>query len=496
MVTTTSTNFIGVLGAGSGVDIKALAEGLVNAEKEPKAAVIQKRIAQSEMRISGYSTVAYAVGQVKAALDALKNPSDFNVFSASSSQSTAVSARVTGTAVQATHDVTVEQLAHGQRSVSAAFVANQPLNGNPGTSFTVNLSIGGGTAVPITVSTPTPEGLVSAINNANLPVTASLVNTGSAGASWRVVLQGPSGAANHFSLTSNSAVGLGFSFSGDGASTLPNRVAQDAKLTVNGLPVIRSTNQIADVIGGVTLDLLNTTNGAATLALSRDTAPVKEKIKALVNSYNDLQVIIDAALDKDSNVEKLGGSLVGDSVARSIRTMVRQIVMPDVASGSSSTAPLTNLRQLGLFIDSDNQMKFTSVKASASPGESLLAVGDESVLDAALARRFDDVVSFFAGNGATIGKAKEMSDRLAGTGAHVDSSSRPSSPMRLLSVQQRNANERILADRDRLAALEDRMSNLLTKYMEQFAAMESIVGASKSTRSGIENSFKGMSAQR
>ncbi len=59
---TTSTNFIGVLGAGSGIDIKALAQNLVDAEKAPKAEIIQKRIAQSESRISGYSTVAYAVG--------------------------------------------------------------------------------------------------------------------------------------------------------------------------------------------------------------------------------------------------------------------------------------------------------------------------------------------------------------------------------------------------------------------------------------------------
>jgi flagellar capping protein FliD len=89
-----------------------------------------------------------------------------------------------------------------------------------------------------------------------------------------------------------------------------------------------------------------------------------------------------------------------------------------------------------------------------------------------------------------------MSDRLAGTGAYTDSSVRPSSPIRLLAVQQRNASERITADKERLTALDDRMSNLLKKYTEQFSVMESIVGSSKSTRTGIENSFKGMSASR
>jgi flagellar hook-associated protein 2 len=492
---TTSTNFIGVLGAGSGIDIKALAQGLVDAEKAPKAEIIQKRITQSETRISGYSTVAYAVGQVKAALDALKNPSDFNLFTASSSQSSAVAAKVTGSATLATHEVSVQQLAQGQRSISGSLAAGQALNGNPASSFTVQLTIAGTASAPITVSTPTPEGLVSAINTANLDVKASLVNTGSGASAWRIVLQGKTGEANSFSLTSTSAVDLGFSFAAPGSTTLPNRVAQDAKLNVNGIAVSRSTNQISDVIDGVTLDLLNTTTSAATVALSRDTAPIKDKIKTLVTNYNDLQSIIDAALDKDSAVEKLGGSLVGDSVGRSIRSMVKQIVMPDVASVQANGA-LTNLRQLGLFIDSDNKMKFASLKESAAPGESLLNVGDESVLDKALAQRFADVAAFFGGSSGSIGKAREMSDRLAGTGAYTDSSARPSSPIRLLTVQQRNANDRITADKERLAALDERMSQLLTKYTEQFAVMESIVGSSKSTRTGIENSFKGMSASR
>ena len=176
---TTSTNFIGTLGAGSGIDIKALAQSLVDAEKAPKAEVIQKRIDKNQTRISGYSTVAYAVGQVKAALDALKNPSDFNNFAAVSSQAAAVAAKVTGSASVATHEVSVQKLAQGQRSVSSGFAAGQALNGVGSASFNIDFTIAGVGQPTITVANPTPEGVVSAINNANLSVKASLVNTGS-----------------------------------------------------------------------------------------------------------------------------------------------------------------------------------------------------------------------------------------------------------------------------------------------------------------------------
>ena len=47
-------NLITALGAGSGVDIKALAQGLTDAEKVPKQNAIQSKIDKSEAKISGY----------------------------------------------------------------------------------------------------------------------------------------------------------------------------------------------------------------------------------------------------------------------------------------------------------------------------------------------------------------------------------------------------------------------------------------------------------
>ena len=50
-------NLITALGAGSGVDIKALAQGLTDAEKVPKQNAIQSKIDKSEAKISGYSAM-------------------------------------------------------------------------------------------------------------------------------------------------------------------------------------------------------------------------------------------------------------------------------------------------------------------------------------------------------------------------------------------------------------------------------------------------------
>ena len=46
-----ATNIISALGAGSGVDVKALAQGLVDVEKQPREDAINAKIDTQERRI-------------------------------------------------------------------------------------------------------------------------------------------------------------------------------------------------------------------------------------------------------------------------------------------------------------------------------------------------------------------------------------------------------------------------------------------------------------
>ncbi|MEY2593657.1 MAG: Flagellar hook-associated protein 2 [Pseudomonadota bacterium] len=494
MVTASSaingSSLISALGTGSGVDVRTLAQNLVDAEKEPKAKLIQKQIDQSQLRVTGYSTVSFAVTQLQSSLQALQNASAFDVFKGSSSQPQVLGVGVSSEASVGSHTVEVRELARAQRSISRGFSgATAALNG--GAPVTVTLSPVGQSDIDLELdaSQATPQGLVDAVNALGLGVKASLVNTGSSGTPFKIVLTGQTGAANAFSVTSDAAVDLGFPAVA-ATDALGNATARDAHAIVDGIPLYRPTNRLSDVVKGMNLDLLATNSGApATVTVSRDTSTVKEKISTLVSNYNDLQAILDAATDKNSQVEKLGGSLVNDPTVRRIRDQIRQMFMPNGGT-ADVTAPLTNLRQLGLFIDSDNRMKFVTLKESARPGESLLNMNDESGLDKMLSNRFDDVARLFSGPG---GLGKDLADRLSGSGQYTDSSVRPVSPLRVLSVQTRGAVERATASKDRLTELEERMSALMDRYVKQFALMDSLVGQSKSLRTSVENSFKGMS---
>ena len=62
---TSTTNTITALGAGSGVDVKALAQSLVDAEKAPRKSLIDARIKKSEGGVSGYAALKYVLNDLK-----------------------------------------------------------------------------------------------------------------------------------------------------------------------------------------------------------------------------------------------------------------------------------------------------------------------------------------------------------------------------------------------------------------------------------------------
>ena len=132
----------------------------------------------------------------------------------SSTNSTAVSfSSMDGTAQVGSYDVTVSSLANGQQSKSTEYSsATQQLNS--GSAFNITLGVGptGGTQTntTIAVETDTPQGVVNAINAGDYGVTATLVDTGTAGTNQRIILSGSSGTANAFTISSTPDLGFGY----------------------------------------------------------------------------------------------------------------------------------------------------------------------------------------------------------------------------------------------------------------------------------------------
>lgn len=263
------------MGSGSGVDIKSLANSLVEAERAPQKAAIQARIDKSNATISGYSAIKYVLGNLQSAFADLKDQSDFSSVTASSSQPGAFNITAGPKASPGSHSIVVNTVAQPQRTLSGGFAsATAALNG--GGAFTLTITANG---TPTTVNVPagytTPQDVVTAINASSAGVKAQLVNTGSGATPYRIMLTGATGAANGFTVSSSlappSAPALPSLTKTDGRAAITEAsqvsfadLAAGDSVTVGGLTLTANQNLTAAAVAAAFSGLSNGSAGAGT----------------------------------------------------------------------------------------------------------------------------------------------------------------------------------------------------------------------------------------
>ncbi len=446
-------DYIQSLGAGAGFDTKKIVEALVNAERAPTEARLNAKVAENEATISGLGQAVSILNLVKGAAQRLDDARDFKTFAVSNSQTSAFSASATTAARTGSNNITVNQIAQEQRSISNAFASEtDAFSSDP---ITLSLTVGSGTATEISVTDASLQGTVTAINDADLGVTAELIDTGVDGDRYRIQLIGETGASKAFTLTSSDAA---ISF-----STV--QTASDAQINVNGVDFTRSTNVIDDVLTGVALTLNTVTDGTAKLSISQDNNEARANIVDFVTVYNEAQ----RQLNELSN-SSLDGALAGDSIFRSLTSSLRNMVL-----GSSSTASnsIANLSDMGISVSRSGTL-----------------VVDDSKLDEALANNYADVVQMFTANtddqatssNAAAGLAGDI-NKLITNATNVDS---------YLLTQQDTLADANIAREEELSELADRMERVEERYNRQFLAMQQIIEQMNSTRESMESSFENL----
>ena len=410
----------------------------------------------------------------------LNTTSDFNALNLSNSQTAAYTATATTSASAGSHTVEVKKLASPQRNASQEL----DLKSNYGTSLDLTV----GAAAPITITSDgTPAGIADAINaqTSTTGTSAQLVKVSAT--AYKLVVSGPSGADNSFSLIGGdiSLTSAPLVINTDGSVVTPNsgllQSAQDALLTVDGLELNRSTNHIDDIITGVTLDLNGATTGAANLNLALDTTPVATKISALVDAYNTVQTVLTDAYNKDSKTAEYGASLVGDSTVQSIRSEVRAMFTSGSSLLVSNTGTpvvsgqITALRDLGVSLDAKGVMSLDKAKLSTSLQSDF--AGAVKMLTNNVNGTY---ISSTDKNGVANDAINKLTQLLSNDG--------------LLVAQSNNAAKKVTDYKDQLSKLNDRMTALLARYNKQFAAMETIVGQSKTLQTSLTSTFANMNS--
>lgn len=394
-----STNAIGSsIMSASGIgnfDVNKLSTTLANAEIAARKSNLEAQQTKYANKQAGMDLLQRGFQGLQVGLSDLGSAATFNKTSATSSDTNALSASITGKPTPATYNVVVNQLAQAQSVASNAYASQTSPIGEGTFSITV-----GGVTKDITIgsSNNSLASLRDSINSAGLPVNASIVNDGTG---FRLLMSSTqTGVANGISVSVTDNDGNNTDTSGlsklASANLTTTVAAQDASFSINGLSMTSASNKIEGAIEGLTLNLTKADAGVTkTLTIGADTTDLKDKVKSMVEDYNAMVGIMNhlGSYAKDPE-DPTKGSLAGDAALRTARSQLR-----DMLNFRTDTGNFQSLADVGVVSNRDGTIKFDETKFNSAMTSDPTSV---SRMFAAVATPSDPQVSFINATDKTV----------------------------------------------------------------------------------------------
>ena len=350
---------------------------------------------------------------LQTAAASLADADNFVSFSATSANTTVLSATASADAVAGSYQVDVTALATSQQVRSSSFTAGTDVVG----TGTLTLQVGSGTAFDVTIdsSNETLDGIAAAINEAGTDVTAAVVDDGG-GNFYLTLASSETGADNTISLTmadddSNNldAAGLSIIYPDPPNQTLTVTLAAvNALLSLNGIAVERDSNIITDLVTGVTLTLNEADPGNPfALTVTQDFSTITEKVETFVAKYNAVVGTFDTLQSYDADAGS-GGILQGDSTTNQLRSRLQSLLYEGVDGLSDG---VNGLSRLGVEVGRDGTLTVNSDTLTTAVEENTDQVisffsNDEDGNDG-IGRRFDDLLEGYLASSTGLLATKE-----------------------------------------------------------------------------------------
>jgi len=350
-------------GLGSGLDIKKMVNAIVEAEKAPALATIVSESEKATQAISAYGVLNNELANFKDSYSQLSRKSTFSAASALSSDPSVLDTTLGLGAKPGNWSIEVQQQAKAQSIASPATHAYADVSSEVGTgvitfsygTYEADGSFSENTDQPaetltIDASNNSLGKLRDDINEGDYSVSASIINDGE---NYRLVLTNKNtGEANALQLTvvdddKNDKDTLGLSsltYSADVKHMDQTSKAQDAKVVIDGIQIKRASNDIANIIEGVTLNVGGESKPGEKISLSiaQDTSTVENQIKGFVENYNQTIVQMNTLTAYGGETGE-NGILNGDSTVRSIKSQMRSVLnttIPHIDGAVKSFADL------------------------------------------------------------------------------------------------------------------------------------------------------------
>ena len=346
------------------VDWDALIESQVDT-KLARATTIETKITANEAKIAAYqelqSLLSTLVTSASSLSSSIVNSLTSSVYGARAatitstgdiSVSSVLSMSISSGATTGDYALTISQIATAQKVLGSTVADKVADLGYAGT-VSIGLVDGSSSEISIT-SGMSLEDIVDTINaqTSTTNVQASIIQVSST--EYEMVL----------SATEDNADIVVSSVSGDdimnklgvtdssGNFTTVLQTSQPAIFTLDGIEITRDTNDITDVLSGVTFSLLQTTPSGSSLNISieTDTSAIETALETLVTDYNAFREFVYAQQQLASSDDEDNPVLFGDSTMRDIMNQIQSALNESIGGLS--------LADLGLSFDETNNLEF------------------------------------------------------------------------------------------------------------------------------------------
>jgi flagellar hook-associated protein 2 len=298
---------------------------------------LQDDVSTISGQTSELGTLGNLFGSLQTALQAIGSGTGSNALQASVSDTTVLSASVTGSALPGTYTVDVTNPGSFSTAISnSSTPVTDPTSENISSSTSFTLTVGTST---YTVSADDLNDLATAINSSGAPVQAVVFNEGTPEApNYQLSLQ----------ATGLGDVALQLNDGTNNLLTMQNTGA-DATYTVDGEPSggITSDSASVTIAPGLTATLQGA--GTSTITVSSSLSAVSSELSSFVTAYNA------AFTEVEKNFGQGGGALVGDSSVLDMSQALQQMISYAGSSGS-----ITSLAQLGVEFTQQGTLTFNS----------------------------------------------------------------------------------------------------------------------------------------
>ena len=462
------------LGVGSNLPLDTLLTNLTTAEKKRLTPISQQQ-SSNTARLTAFGTLKSSLEKFQTANTALNDAALFKSTTAVSS-STDLTVSTTAGAAAGIYKISVSQLAQAQSIRTTTPVTDsKAIQGNSNSERTLVIKQDGKDKpleIKLTSEQTSLEGLRDAINNADGGVSASIVKVKDN--DYQLVLtSSETGLENQMSVSVQGDDKLNQFISFNNPDVTGNNVeqiveAQDAKLSVNGINIERSSNTITDAPQGITLNLTKVVDDV-TITVNKSDEKSTSAIKAWVEAYNSLVDTI-GSLTKytavDPGAEKQdtsNGALLGDSTVRTIQTGIRGHFSASANSGNFQT-----LSQIGITQDG------TTGKLKI----------DDDKLKKALSEHSVDVQQLLVGDGKETGITTKIAGLVKGYLADDG----------IIDSAQDSINSTLKKLTKQYLSVSASIDDTIARYQAQFTQLDTMMSKLNNTSTYLTQQFEAMSS--